>query len=143
LNPGGIAVLSFEANKPFIVDRMAVVLRQAFGHEPVVFRVPMNSYGWGGVLFVVGDSREAVEARLAADPKLAELVKGWQTNPNDIGTTTRATTDDWPYLYLEKPTIPVLYFVLAGLLIGLYAFGRRAIGKGSEAGGWTRSSGHF
>ncbi|MCI0700091.1 MAG: methyltransferase domain-containing protein [Planctomycetia bacterium] len=144
LKPGGIAVLSFEVAKPYIADRMALVLRQAFGHEPVVFRVPNNSYGWGGVLFVMGDSREAVEARIAADPKLAELVKQWQaTRPIHLTGSTRATTDDWPYLYLEKPSIPVLYFLLGVLLIGLYAFGRRVIGKSSAAGGWGRDGWHF
>ncbi len=148
LKPGGIAVLSFEATKPYIVDRMASVLRNSFGHEPVVFRMPYNAYGWGGVLFVVGDSRAAVDARLAADPKLNGLVKQWQaTYPVTLPGTTRTTTDDWPYLYLEKPTIPTLYLLLGALLIGLYAFGRREIRKSaagtSTAGGWGRDGWHF
>ena len=129
LKPGGVAVLSFEATKPYIADRMAIVLKQAFGHDPVMFRVPCNAYGWGGLLFVVGDSREAVDTRIAADPKLAGLVKEWQeANPVTLPGTTKAPTDDWPYIYLEKPTIPFLYFVLAAVLALLYLFGRRQLG---------------
>ena len=144
LNPGGVAVLSFEAAKPYIADRMAIVLKQAFGHDPVVFRVPYNMYGWGGLLFVVGDSREAVDTRIAADPKLAGLVKGWQeANPVTLLGTTQAPTDDWPYIYLEKPSIPFLYFVLAAVLALLYLYGRRQLGGAGATGKWDRANWHF
>ncbi|HSQ57482.1 MAG TPA: methyltransferase domain-containing protein, partial [Gemmata sp.] len=144
LNPGGIAVLSFEAAKPYITDRMAVVLKRAFGHDPVIFRVPANAYGWGGVLFVVGDNREAVEARIAADPKLAALVKEWQAkDPIKLTGTTRAPTDDWPYIYLEKPSIPVLYLLLAVVLGALYFYGRWQLGGAGATGRWGRSNWHF
>ncbi len=144
LNPGGIALLSFEATKPYIADRMATVLKQAFGHDPVVFRVPNNAYGWGGVLFVAGDSREAVEARIAADPKLAELVKGWQAAyPHNLPGVTPPTTDDWPYIYLEKPTVPVLYLLLALVLGLLFARGLWQLGTADNVGRWGRAGWHF
>ena len=133
LKPGGIAVLSFEAAKPYIADRMGIVLKRAFGHEPVVFRVPPNFYGWGGVLFVVGDSREAVDARLAADPKLTELVQKWQkAAPIALPGTTLPPSDDWPYIYLEKPMIPSLYLVLAAVLALLFWFGRSQLGGAAQ-----------
>ena len=144
LKPGGIAVLSFEAAKPYIADRMASVLKQAFGHDPVVFRVPHNSYGWGGVLFVVGDSRDAVNARIAADPKLAGLIEEWKTRDKiQLTGTTRRTTDDWPYIYLEKPTIPVLYFVLGVVLLLLFVRGMRQIGVKSVTEAWGHGGWHF
>jgi spermidine synthase len=144
LNPGGVAVLSFEATKPYIADRMAIVLRRAFGHDPVIFRVPYNAYGWGGLIFVVGDSREAVDTRIAADTKLAELVKKWQeANPVTLPGTTKAPADDWPYIYLEKPSIPFLYFVLAFVLGLLYLFGRRQLGGAGATGKWDRANWHF
>ena len=144
LNPGGVAVLSFEATKPYIADRMAIVLERAFGHAPVVFRVPPNAYGWGGLLFVAGDSREAVEARVAADPRLAELVKEWQAEyPVPLTGTTRVPTDDWPYIYLETPSIPVLYYLLAAILAVLFARGVWRLEAGAAIREWGRSNWHF
>jgi hypothetical protein len=144
LEPGGVAVLSFEATRPYIADRMAIVLKRGFGHDPVIFRVPHNAYGWGGLLFVAGDSREAVDVRIASDPKLAALVKGWQeANPLTLPATTKTPTDDWPYIYLEKPNIPVLYHLLAALLILLFARGLRKLDRASRGGLWGISGWHF
>ena len=68
LAPGGIMVLSFEAQKPYIADRMARVLRDVFGEEPIAFRIPTTGYGWGGVLFVSGDLA-AARSQIAAESK--------------------------------------------------------------------------
>ena len=77
-NPGGVDGAELRgAESRIIADRMGDrCSKQAFGHEPVVFRVPWNAYGWGGLLFVVGDTVEAAGTRIAADPKLAELDAG-------------------------------------------------------------------
>ena len=40
-----------------------------------------------------------------------------------LSGTTRIATDDWPYIYLDRPRIPLLYFLLTGLLT-------RALGPG-------------
>ena len=47
----------------------------------MVFRVPANAYGWGGVVFVVGDDEETVRRRIDAVPGLAPLVAKWQFEP--------------------------------------------------------------
>ena len=57
--------------------------------------------------------------------------------------TTEVPTDDWPYLYLEKRSIPVLYFVLAGALAVLFFRGVRSLGVGSVVRGWDRGQTHF
>jgi predicted RNA methylase len=144
LNPGGIAVLSFEVAKPYVADRMATALEQVFGHKPVAFRVPLNGYGWGGVLFVVGPDEATVRQRIAVQPGLAELVAQWQAaHPLTLPGTTRLATDDWPYIYLEKPTIPVLYFLLAGVLGLLFLRGVRKLGSGAVNRAWGRTGTHF
>jgi hypothetical protein len=143
LNPGGVMVLSFEAQKPFIADRMATALEQVSGHAPVVFRVPTNAYGWGGLVFVVGDSTETVNAQIAANPGLSELVQAWQAaDPPNLPGTTRLATDDWPYIYLQQPVIPGLYFVLAGVLLVLFVRGWRRLGT-TGATVWAGSGWHF
>ena len=54
--------LSFEATKPFVADRMARTLREAFGQEPICFASRRARTGWGGVMFVAGDLEQARRA---------------------------------------------------------------------------------
>ncbi len=144
LNPGGVMVLSFEAQKPFVSDRMHGALRQVFGHEPLVFRVPQNAYGWGGLLYVMGDGEAAVAARVAANPGLSDLVAEWRRlDPPSFPGAARLATDDWPYIYLEQPGVPVLYFLLAGVLGRLFARGVWRLGVGGALRAWGGSDWHF
>jgi spermidine synthase len=116
LKEGGIMVLTFEAQKPFIADRIQKVLEEVFHQPPLVFRIPLTTYGAGGVMFVTGDL-ENVQKQLQRDPSLAAYIEHLQrTNPVPLTHTTKITTDDWPYLYLESPGIPSLYYLLIGLL---------------------------
>jgi spermidine synthase len=120
LADGGVVALSFEASKPYISDRIARCINQVFGYNPLVFRIPYDHSGWGGVMFVTGEQR-TVENALAENERLAGTIEQWQTGcPVKIAGTTRVTTDDWPYLYLEKASIPSLYYLLAGLMLVLF-----------------------
>jgi spermidine synthase len=141
LNPGGVLVLSFEAQKPFVVSRMSQVLEEQFGRPPLAFRMPANGYGWGGVLFVTGDE-EAVKGRLAADPKLAEFISEW-SKEMPAAVAAEVATDDWPYIYLEGRSIPPLYLLLAGCLLGLFVLGVRSLALGTAFRGWGKSHTHF
>lgn len=125
LNPGGIIVLSFEAQKPFIADRIRLALKDVFNQEPLIFRIPPSAYGFGGVIFVAGDL-ENVQKELNADENLNLYVKHLQsTYPFQFALNTKITSDDWPYIYLESPKIPTLYYLLAGLMILLFIRGYR------------------
>lgn len=143
LNPGGVVVLSFEAQKPFVADRMAKGLEEVFGRKPIVFKVPYNSYGWGGVLFVTGDL-DAAERRIAEQPQLSALIAEWQAaRPMTLPGTTEVPTDDWPYIYLETRHIPALYLLLAGALLALFAVGLRVLKAPQIIRGWDRTQSHF
>jgi spermidine synthase len=125
LAEGGIMVLTFEAQKYFIADRMGLVLEQIFNQESIRFRIPASSYGWGGVMFVTGDMKN-VQAQLDKNPALAAYIADLQQkNPIPLTRSTIVTTDDWPYIYLESPKIPVLYYLLIGLMIIVFARGYR------------------
>ncbi len=116
LADGGLVVLSFEAQKPFIADRMARVLTEVFGGPPLTFRVPPSSLGWGGVFFVAGDLAAARE-QMQANADLGAFVSAMERDyPVALTGRTRVTTDDWPYTYLETARVPTLYFMLAGLM---------------------------
>ncbi len=143
LADGGIMVLSFETQKPFIADRMARILREVFGDSPLAFRIPPSSYGWGGVIFVAGDLA-AARAQIAARPSLAALIDNMQrAYPLSLTYETRITTDDWPYIYLESARIPVLYYLLAGLMIVILFRSAHRWQATNILGRWGRVHWHF
>jgi spermidine synthase len=143
LNKGGVIVLSFWSEKAFITDRMATVLAEVFEHKPLTFVLPTSAYGWGGMQFVTGD-RATIEGQLAADGRLRELIDEWQKAvPITFAGTTKTSTDDWPYLYLEHPRVPVLYFLLGVLLVVLFVRGLRKLEGPAIVRGWTQQSWHF
>jgi spermidine synthase len=127
LTDNGVVVLSFEVKKPFIADRMARALTEVFGHEPLAFRIPGSRSGWGGVFFVTGN-QAIVDKALADNPRLARQVARWQEEePLTLTGTTPITTDDWPYVYLQSARIPMLYGLLAVLLVGLVVYASRRL----------------
>jgi spermidine synthase len=116
LKDGGIMVLSFEAQKQYIAERIRLALIEVFQTEPMYFIIPNTPYGWGGVMFVTGDM-ETVQSQLQANSTLAQYITDLQTTyPIQLGGTARLTTDDWPYIYLESPKIPSLYYLLVVLM---------------------------
>jgi spermidine synthase len=120
LKDGGIMVLSFESQRPFIADRIATVLNDIFEQPPMVFRILPSHYGGGGVMFITGDQQN-IQKQLAANERLASYIQQQQADyPVLITHSTKITTDDWPYLYLDTTRIPLLYYVLVGLLIIIF-----------------------
>ncbi|MCA9086734.1 MAG: methyltransferase domain-containing protein, partial [Planctomycetaceae bacterium] len=143
LNEGGVIALSFEALKPYIADRMEGCLREVFGQPSLMFRVPANPTGWGGVMFVTGDM-DRIDTALHNDAPLNEAVTVWQNAfPVSYSGNTRIATDDWPYIYLESPRIPRLYFLLAGLMPILLVYAQKRTGAENLIGRWTSSEWHF
>ena len=143
LTDGGVVVMNFFPNRPFIADRMAAVLRQTFGQDPLVFNVPPTGFGRGGMFFVAGDLA-SVRRQVAANPRLSELLAKWQRDfPVSPSYTTRIATDDWPYVYLERPTIPTLHGLLALLVGVLFVGGMKLAGVKRQSHRWTRPEWHF
>ena len=87
---------------------------------------------------------EAVRRQIASNPRLAHQIELWRRDrPVDLSGTTRITTDDWPYIYLEKAAIPHLYFLLAGLLLLLLFVGVHRSKIDHLASGWNKDHWHF
>lgn len=143
LNEGGILALSFEVQKPFIADRIARVLLQAFGVEPLIIRIPASGYGWGGVMFIAGNL-QGVRLQLNRQEGLAKLFSKWREEfPVTISYTSEVTSDDWPYLYLSERKIPLLYYALAVVTLLVYLLGTRQLGEGSQLASYPRERLHF
>jgi hypothetical protein len=143
LKDGGIMALTFEAQKPFIVDRIQIVLEDVFNQPPLIFRIPTNAYGAGGVMFVIGDL-ENIQMQLNQNSALAAYINDLQAgNPIQLAGHTKITTDDWPYLYLESPKIPSLYYLLIGLIIVIFARSYRKWQAKTDLSFTNRSFWHF
>jgi hypothetical protein len=143
LADGGIMVLTFEAQKLYIADRMARVLQEVFGEPPIYFYIPPSSYGWGGVMFITGDLVSANQ-QIAHNQRLSahiELLK--RNHPINLPNNTRIATDDWPYIYLESPRIPVLYYLLAGLIFLILVRTLRRWQSTDILSRWRHSHWHF
>lgn len=135
LKPDGVLTLVFQVNHRFIGERHQATLTKVFGYPPLSFIVPASKWGFGGYTYVTGNL-DRVKRALEANPEFARAVDHWQTGHQGFSADTAPTSDDWPYLYVQHPTIPTLfYIILAGvLLLGWYAFRslRIVIPRGGE-----------
>jgi len=121
LSDGGVMVMSFFVQRPFIADRMVRVLREVFGQEPICFKLPQTYYGRGGMMFIAGNI-EQIRRRIAGNPRLASLIEQWQRESTlHLAGTTPIATDDWPYIYLETPRVPLLHYLIT-ILMALLLF---------------------
>lgn len=136
LSPSGIVVLFFEPQTWWIADRLATLLRDTFGTAPMGFMVRSTSpcLGYGGLMMVAGPgpALDAVRRRAEADPE----IRGHMMPEGAFPLKTRPTSDDWPYLYLERPAIPEYHLVLAAgcLVLGLL-LRRRMFQPGEDMSG--------
>jgi hypothetical protein len=72
-------------------------------------------------MFITGDM-ESIQKQLAANKDLAAYIERQQTTyPLHLTHQTKVITDDWPYLYLETPRIPTLYYLLIVVVILIFA----------------------
>ena len=123
---GGVMSVCFFAGRPWLVGKIVQMTREAIGGEPLV-------YLRGGGLAIL-----APKGRLAVVPP-ATLPGGWEhvaVPPAKIDLAT----DDWPYLYLERRTIPTDYAIVIGVLVALSVL---AIGRLRGRTGFGARDGHF
>jgi spermidine synthase len=142
LADGGVLVVRFGYEQPFIADRMYRVLGEVFGEAPFTFWVASPVSGLEGLIMVAGDTNSA-RALAAARPALAAQVAAWDKSPATFAGTTPVATDDWPYLYLESPRIPLLYLLLAVVLVLLFVRTARRLPPGTLPRPTGRSPWHF
>ena len=131
LAPGGIFVMYNWYREPWLVQRYEDMLVDAFGSLPIV-----RSYPRYGVHMAV----------LAAGPGIARLrgvaPPGDQIEDVDVTNAPIAATDDWPFPYLQTPSIPERYVIALATML---AFAALAIGGSVVAtrGELRRFSPHF
>jgi SAM-dependent methyltransferase len=123
----GIVFINFVAERPWIADRLYALLRDVFGHDPLVYqRVWRKLNGKPEVWYVLVAGKQPVDLNRQADAGVRETL---QANVIEMPGTTRETTDDWPYLYLPRASIPKLHLAMSLVILGtIAAAGPRAFG---------------
>jgi SAM-dependent methyltransferase len=120
LAPDGLQVTSFAVNADRFVDRLYAMLLAAYDEPPqIVHELGVDTVG---VMFLSG-------------PGLAALSPRW-SSPRSVQDVV-AATDDWPFFYAEKRSIPKEYVIALGLVAVLSFL---ALGA---AGGANRPNPHF
>ena len=127
LRPDGILVLSFEVTRPWIGERLYKTVNQVFGNRPLAFEVRSDgAFGWGGYFFVAAKQPQILDNILSANPDLASFIA---KRTKVFGPNARALTDDWPYLYLDQPRLPLIHILMAGFFIGSLAIVKKYVFK--------------
>ena len=104
LAPDGVLVIYNYYDQPFLIAKLAGMMRDVFGAPPIV-----RTY----------QSVRSPGAAFAAGPGVSGARQlGDAVTPIDLAAAPRPATDDWPFLYLERPTVAGYYLaVLAALLV--------------------------
>ena len=127
LAPDGLIVVNFPLQRAWMADRQFNLLRQAFGHDPFAYSEELAFEKVGQVAtvtLVIGE--HDVTPEMIQKPALRDFVTRAQLH---LPGTVRATTDDWPYLYLKQAGIPKLHLIVsAAILVAVVLAGRRALG---------------
>ncbi len=130
LKKDGILTIAFEARRPWIQQRIFYLLKEAFGITPEVFTYPHSIFGWGGSMFVTALDSTTLHRAIISDPKVNQFIsmyrKDFSHAPPEI-KDIKLTVDDWPYLYLEKPSIPKLHLSIMAILIVLIIAGKNFV----------------
>jgi hypothetical protein len=122
---------------------MQSLLDEVFSQPPLVFVAEPSEYGRGGVMFITGDL-ENIHNQLKENSHLTAYINHQQENyPLQLTHKTKVITDDWPYLYLESPKIPLLYYLLIGLMVLIFARTYRKWQASENVSLVTRTFWHF
>jgi SAM-dependent methyltransferase len=137
LKPGGILVLKFEVRAPWtwMGERFAAILTDVFGRQPLIFYAPAVGKMVSGSVFI--ESNDPALWQRAQQPDLASLLARQRPPfflPPPPGTIP--TTDDWPYVYHRKHSIPGTYLSVSLLLLVLACVSVRSVLQVRRAGTW-------
>jgi Spermine/spermidine synthase domain len=128
LKPDGALSVTFQAARPWLVDKLKTVLHDATGRWPIVYRdMGLN------VMLVPRGAAPATPRRI-----------GRLTRDDSPAAAIDPSTDDWPYLYLSRRTIPPDYLAVIAALVGLSAAAVMGLRIGRRRGGVGRlDEAHF
>lgn len=133
LAPGGALYVSFWATRPWIATRLRENLTRAFGRPPI----GLHDFETRGehlinIAHYVASEDRGVRDRAEAVSR--ESFSHWQPP-----AAPEPSTDDWPYLFLEKRQVPrpqVLLELILALVVG-FTIAAAVAGEKRHGGRWS------
>jgi hypothetical protein len=132
LAPDGVLVLYNYYREPWLIEKLAGMVSRTFGRDSFV-----STYGGQGRgAVIINGPRLATSSAANANPYREETTPGATrlrvTGEGSMGTSAiPPATDDWPFVYLPRPSFPALYLqglvVVAGIsLAGIWLIAPRS-----------------
>ncbi len=132
LKPDGVMVLIFQSQRPYVTRRLAQTLGAVFNVLPRSVNMLGDERGWGGIAYISGDQKTIARA-LESDAALKKHLDLYSfTEKQILSEIITPTTDNWPYLYIKSPSVPILFILLGCILIGLWIQCKRSVLKGEK-----------
>jgi spermidine synthase len=133
LSDDGLLVLNFEALRPWIADRLFGQVRKVFGHDPIAYYVSYpERYGTGGGITLIC-AKTPLRVDSISDEALRVLVADGSLH---LQGAVRFTTDDWPYLYLERAKVPKLHLLIGLAILGSVVLTQRRVFSFKQGFDW-------
>ena len=127
LKPGGLFIVKFQVDTPWIAGRLYELLQLTFGQNPIQFQTDIGGYDSAGRFFVSGSPDRMAKA--TSDPALAAYLLSHDNVPMQ---SARLTTDDWPYFYQHEPGLPIIVILVSVAVLIIFGwFLRQATGEGA------------
>ncbi len=114
LTDDGLISLTFSIGRQWIGQRIFNMLTEVFGEEPIAIE---TSYD-GGVMFLAGPKMHDFDPD---DLPLSPWGRRHNVRNYNYDSRVSKTTDDWPYLYMEKRGIPGAYWIMIILVLAVSA----------------------
>ncbi|MFN8007717.1 MAG: hypothetical protein U0V70_11950 [Terriglobia bacterium] len=107
LNPGGGIAINFLNTKDWLFSRHFLTLSEATNAPPLVYTSPVN----GEVILLGGE---------LFDPKRNPGITNYEPVEVSLGhSIVEATSDDWPFLFLQRRGVPFHYILPLSIILML------------------------
>ena len=120
LKPDGILIVKFEVGPQFgwLGQRFYGQLNKVFGKAPLVYYNP-QVYGLLPATIFLTSKSDAIWKKAEDRDVAAFLAEHPPRFPLSTVSAAPLTTDDWPYIYQRKRTIPRVYLAVSFILLTL------------------------
>ncbi len=124
LKEDGVVSVIFEPQRRWIAERIYGLLKKTFKDTPYAFFVRSfrGCYGWGGIMFITGNNLDRLKKIVESKSGLKDFIN---KNSTEFKDGVKLTTDDWPYLYIEKSGIPRMYLLIVISILAMLLLARR------------------
>jgi SAM-dependent methyltransferase len=134
LAPGGVMALSFAVPNAWLPNKLIQMVREGTGRVPLVYARQGTV-----VICVIKPPAPGQPAPASTLPVPPQTFGSFTLMPPIDAPAMDLPTDDWPYLYLSKRTIPRDYLIVIGMLL-VFSIATVAVVRGTSL---NPGDGHF